>query len=393
MKKQIKSIISLFSICAIIAIVLALTNAFTAPTIQKNEEAAANAALIEVLPTGEDFQKIDLSTYSSLPATVKEAYSEKNGGYVFKLETTGYSAGLIIMCGVSPDGTVSGTKCLASGETLGYEDTFGDLLKGKDVSNLDTVSTVSGATKTTGAYRSAIKDALNAFIILNGGVADTRTEEEILADNLSAALPSADGKFSISYLSAFISGASVDAVYTADNSSGTVFVIGKTFVGVDFDGNIIQTDLESATKSAVESAVSTMKGYTDVDLSQYSDIASEVKSVKSAENGTLVFELHAKGYGIRGGNKWVPASGKPIVICLSITADGTIIECRTMAQNESGSDGVACGESSFYSQFNGKTQSNYAEITATFTEALTIDGYKSAIGHAFTAAQIIKGGN
>ena len=73
------------------------------------------------------------------------------------------------MCGVTADGTVSGAVCLSSGETLGYEKTYGDNFKGKDALALGTVDTISGATKTTSAYRSAINDAMNAAKILKGG--------------------------------------------------------------------------------------------------------------------------------------------------------------------------------------------------------------------------------
>ncbi len=171
MKKQLKSVISLFAICAVIAIALAFINTLTSPIIKKNEDMKANEALFEILPDGEAFEKADTSKYT-LPSTVKTVYSAKNGGYVFELETTGYSAGMIIMCGINPDGTVSGAVCLSSGETLGYEKTFGDTLRGKDSAGVDAVDTVNGATKTTEAYKSAVKDAIDAFNtikILSGG--------------------------------------------------------------------------------------------------------------------------------------------------------------------------------------------------------------------------------
>ena len=72
----------------------------------------------------------------TLPATVTEVFREANGGYVVKMTTTGYSSGLIIMCGVNADGTVSGAVCLGSSETLGYEKTFGESFVGKDTRSL-----------------------------------------------------------------------------------------------------------------------------------------------------------------------------------------------------------------------------------------------------------------
>ena len=131
MKKSVVSTVVLVAICAVMAVLLALTNAITAPIIEKNQDAAANEALLEVMPNGQGFEKIDLSAYT-LPSTVNEVYKEANGGYVVKMTTTGYASGMMIMCGINADGTVSGAVCLGSSETLGYEKTYGASFVGKD---------------------------------------------------------------------------------------------------------------------------------------------------------------------------------------------------------------------------------------------------------------------
>ncbi len=165
MKKHLKSIISLFAICAVIAMLLALTNYFTAPIIKDHEDAIANAALIEVLPGAKKFDPVSLP--ENTPDTVKEAYKADNGGYVFKLVTTGYGSDFVIMCGVTAEGKVSKSICLSSNETLGKEKDYGNSLVGHSFDTVDSVSIISGATKTTAAYRNAVKDALTAFNALN----------------------------------------------------------------------------------------------------------------------------------------------------------------------------------------------------------------------------------
>ena len=149
---------------------------------ETTQEDAANEALLQVMPDGKDFEKIDISSYT-LPATVTEAYKEASGGYVFTLTTTGFNPEFVIMCGVNADGTVSGAVCLASNERLGKEKNYGDNFNGKNSEEVSLVDTISGATKTTRAYKNAVADALNAAIILDGGSVDLRTEEEILNDN------------------------------------------------------------------------------------------------------------------------------------------------------------------------------------------------------------------
>lgn len=168
MKEYIKSIVALTIICAVIAVAMAGVNYFTAPAIKEAEDNAVKEALLEVLPDGNEFTKLEIESLS-LPATVEEAYEESSGGYVFKLKTAGYSSDFIIMCGINADGKVSGALCIASGETLGYEKTFGESFKGLDADGVNNVDTIAGATKTTAAYISAVNDAISAFEILKGG--------------------------------------------------------------------------------------------------------------------------------------------------------------------------------------------------------------------------------
>ena len=242
MKNSLKSIFSLTVICAVIAVLLAGVNMITAPLIEKNQAAAANEALLIVMPDGSDFQPVDLTTVE-LPASVLEAYSEAGGGHVFKLTASGYGPDMIIMCGVDASGTVTGAVCLSSNETLGAEKTYGETLKGAAADTIESVATVSGATMTTENYRNAVKDALNSAIILGGGSVDIRSEEQILADNLLAALPTGD-----TFTEVFVYEALTDvsAVYSADNGAGFVYVTGEgeeaLFVGVGTDGN--KTGLE-----------------------------------------------------------------------------------------------------------------------------------------------------
>ena len=161
MKGYIKSLVSLTVICAVVAILMAGVNAFTAPIIAENERIATEQAMKAVLPEGEDFRAVTAG--KDLPKTVKEIYVDKNGGYVFKLRTAGYAAGLVLMVGIRSDGSVAGATAIASGETLGVEKGYGDRFRDVTLGAIDGVDTVSGATRTSEAYKNAVKDALLAF--------------------------------------------------------------------------------------------------------------------------------------------------------------------------------------------------------------------------------------
>ena len=385
MKNQVKSTLVLVCICAVMAVLLAVTNSITAPIIKENQDAAANEALLQVMPDGEGFEKIeDLSSYA-LPSTVTEVYREKNGGFVVTLTTSGYGSDMVIMCGVDANGNVTGAICLSSNETLGHEKTFGEKFTGKDAAGVDAVDTLSGATKTTAAYKNAIKDALNTAIILGGGDVDIRTEEEILLDNLSAALPAAEGKFSKPFLTEVLPG--IDAVWAADNGKGWVYVIGEEFIPVDASGN-------TANKTVADAhAILSASTLTDLDLSAFQGLPEQLISAKKTDTGNFVLEINAAGYGINGGNEYHPASGKYIVIRVSMTADGKIIDTLTVSQEESKGFGDACADEKFYGQFDGKTEADYTKIDAISGATMTTNGYLKAIERAFASVKILKGGS
>ena len=390
MKKSIQSTLVLVCICTVISLILAATNAITAPIIAKNQSAAASKALLVVMPDGRDFTSVDLSTYT-LPATVTEAWTEAGGGYVITLNTTGYSSGMIIMCGIRADGTVSGATCLSSGETLGYEKTFGENFKGLNAESVAAVDTVTGATRTTSAYRAAVQDALNAAIILGGGSVDIRTEEEILADALNEALPAGEGKFTKVFLTEVLEG--IDAVYAADNGRGHVCVIGEQFVAVDENGTVLSAMdpavSENASAQIAKLAASTL---TDLDLTAYADLPGTLVAAQKTASGNYVLEIKGAGYGINGGNEYHPASGEYILIRVSMTAQGQIIDCLTVSQKETDGIGSVCADESFYGQFVGKTEETYEQIDAISGATMTTNGYKKAILRAFETVKILEGG-
>lgn len=389
MKKYISSAISLTAICAAVALLLSATNSITAPIIEEQQKAAANEALVVVMPEGEDFEALDILKYD-LPESITEAYSEKSGGYVFKITTAGYASGFVIMCGVNAEGKVTGATYIASNETLGAEDGYGEKLKDANIETIDSVETVAGATRTTAAYRGAVKDALGAFVIIGGGSVDLRSPEEILNDNLSAALPEAEGKFTSILITEVLEG--VDAVYRADNNSGYVFVSGENFVATDNNGNVVtNVDLALKTKTEANAKKQISSSLTEIDISRFANMPEHVKKAYKTSSGNYVFDLEAKGFGING-DKWYNPSGKPIYIKASATPEGVIIACQTVEQSESDGYGSACANPEFYNQFSGKTDNNYGEIDAISGATITTNGYKTAISKVFEAVKILKGG-
>lgn len=390
MKTNIKNLCIFVCICSAITLLLASTNFITAPIIEQNQNASANKALLEVMPGGKSFEKMDISALT-LPATVTEAHKEQGGqGYVVKLVTAGYGTDMVIMCGVDIKGVVTGAVCLSSNETLSKEKTYGQNFTDKDAAGVEAVDTIAGATKTTAAYKNAIKDALNAAIILSGGSVDVRTEEQILADNLDAALPDGAKDFEKLFLVELIDG--IDAVYAAKNQAGYVFVAGELFVGVKADGTVATEGVENA--ALFTAAVAKIKDSTlkDIDLSAYPDLQKTVVSAKKTASGNYVVETKGAGYGIKGGNEYHPASGEYIVVRVSMTPDLRIIDCLTVSEAETDGLGDVCADESFYGQFAGKDKETYTQIDGISGATMTTDGYKQAVERAFAAVNVLKGG-
>ncbi len=386
MSKYLKSIVVLTAICSVMAILLSVTNFVTAPIIKQNENAASNRALLEVMPEGKEFTLVDISEFE-LPETVTEVYSESGGGYVVKLSTSGYNTGLVIMCGIDSSGAVTGATCLGSNETLGEEKTYGQKTVGKTLEDIDALDTVAGVTRTTAAYKNAVKDALNTAVILGGGSVDLRSEEEILKDNLSAALHAADGEFTPWFMVEELEG--VARVYKANNNSGMVIVYNGNFYGVDSTGAVLG-EADEATKNIISGYAAKIKASKVSPFSAGKELPAAILKTEKTVSGNYVFEVKASGFGINGDTYYNP-SGEPIIIRVSLTKGGKIISCETLSQKESEGYGSQCAEPKFYTQFNGKDQTNYKEIDAIGGATITTNGYITAVGRAIESVNILEG--
>ena len=89
--------------------------------------------------------------------------------------------------------------------------------------------------------------------------------------------------------------------------------------------------------------------------------------------------------------KYIPKLGEYIYIKVALTDSGKIISCETTAQKETDGIGSACADEKFYSQFNGKDETNYGEIDAISGATITTNGYKTGVSKVFEAVKILEG--
>ena len=156
-----------------------------------------------------------------------------------------------------------------------------------------------------------------------------------------------------------------------------------------FDSISPEIQQNVATADVILSATTTEA----IDLSAFEGLPTALVSAQKTATGNYILEMKAAGYGINGGDDYHPASGEYIMIRVSLTAEGKIIDTLTLSQAETSGIGDACADEKFYGQFDGKTEADFGEIDAISGATLTTNGYKKAIERAFSVVKILEGGN
>ena len=386
-------------ICLTVALLLSVINMFTAPVIAERENALANAALSEVLPGGSGFDNITAN--HDLPESVIEAYSA-DIGFVFRVSGAGRNAAIVVMVGVDTEGKITGTKIISEAESKGYKESVYNRVEGVDGEytgqTLETFAPVlqSGSTMTSNGFAEAIKAALQAYVIVNGGEVDLRTPEQILQDNCNAALGTTDVKFTLWFATEELVG--VDKAY--ESESGFVFLIGETYVGVNETGvtTADASDEDKATALAAYELASTST-LTEVEAPAITDKTLKnyvtIKKVQVTATGNYVFELEASGY--------YGAYGPSMNIKISISADGKIINCRTISSSDKEGYGKVTTEE-YWNLWEGKMDgdivisdnSSAADLGVISNATYTSQDYQRCVKVAFMAFDLLtatEGGN
>jgi electron transport complex protein RnfG len=416
MKKNIFPSIVLGCICLVVAVLLSVVNMFTAPVIAGRQNAAANEALLEVLPNGKNFKEVELT--ADYPAIVTKGYTA-DGGCVFQMEVTGKSTGLIIMVGVDSDGKITGTKVIANQETPSYADKVFPGLEG--TSGKYTGMTLegfepqltSGATLTSRAYSEAVKAALQASVLASGGSVDTRTEEEKHNDACNLALGTTGKTFERWFMTETLVG--VSNVYTCED--GIVLVIGDEYVGINNAGAIVkgatkdskeasEVSADARAKAEVAYAVYTLTLAADyrTEVERPSKASKRVTKIELTKTGNYVMYMEGAGNG-KNGEEYAHPSGEYIEFMVCISADGVIIDVMTTSRGtESEGFGDVCETDVYTEQFRGATVDNIViteeGMSSTSTDlgiiagaTVTSNGYQQALQRAFKAFSLLTESN
>lgn len=405
-KTNILPTVVLCSICLVVALLLSLVNMVTAPIIKEAQNAAANEALLVVLPNGKNFEKLDIN--ENYPAVISSGY-KADGGFVFEATVTGKSSGLIIMCGIDSEGKIVATKVIAEQETDSYDAKVFPFVEGGEGAytgmSLEGFEPylVSGATLTSRAYSEAMKASLQAFVIANGGSVDVRTPEQIIKDSCNEALHTEGLEFTKWFATEVLE--SIDAVYEATESQGYVYVIGESFIGVDSQGAIVTENVSDDNAALVNTAHALLTSSTETEITELDEkIHSSIVKVSVTNTNNYIFEVKANGFSVYQYNEYSSGDNAPIIVKVAISADGKIIDCRTLSQSETKGYGDACATEDYYDSWRGvgadEVVISSSPITGENTDPGAISGathtskgYQQAIKRAFEAFEILGGEN
>lgn len=119
--EQIEVGLRLAAICAGAALVLALINAVTAPTIELNREREIASNLERILPLGfrvdEQFPVEDREDIAAYYSILNE--SSNPAGYILQIIGQGYAGDMTLLVGYRSNGEIFGARLLENAETPG----------------------------------------------------------------------------------------------------------------------------------------------------------------------------------------------------------------------------------------------------------------------------------
>ena len=439
MKQNIKSVLVLTCICLAVSVMLAVTNHFTKDRIAANNNKAAFEACFVVMPDAKDFEEVNLSEYTGLPASLTNAYKEKTGlGYAYKVVVTGKAPNLTIMVGIDNTGKITNSTVVSSGETPSYfggaiEANYSSQFSGKD-STLAGITTISGATISTKAYMGGVMDAFSANAII-AGMEVTKSKEMLIAEILTNTMAVEEVTTTVEL------GANVTAVYNSKQYDGLAVEVTineiNYYICLGYDGKVLgysasskdeisaEFTLESTATNAVETELLAVASAVKENAStlvtaaigtKLQEVLEQKDSVISVYNATFTLpsinkdleyipdheedyvtkKLSAKVTAIFETEEayiyFVKAQGHngEIVLLVSTTKAGAIIDTHALAQVETEDYASDVWTDSYDNQFNGITTLPEDIICGGAT--VTSTAYSTAVKCALEAYKLIAGG-
>jgi len=190
MRDMIKPAISLFIICLVTTLCLAVVNSITKDTIADRAQLEAEEQRKFVMSEADSFKKLEGAAEEDESGLIQEVYAAYSAqdlvGYVFNAAPKGYGGEIAVTVGVGSDRKITGVRVGNNSETPGLgsktaNDEFTVQFQEKDISSDivvvkrpvskdNEIQAVSGATISTNAVTRAVRaSAALADKLLDGG--------------------------------------------------------------------------------------------------------------------------------------------------------------------------------------------------------------------------------
>lgn len=175
-KSVIIPTVVMLCICIIITLALSVTNAVTAPTIEKNTEAETEKAMRSVLKA-DKYEENEIELDGEKITYHTAVKNKKVKGYIFTITESGYGGDVGVMISVNTDCTVN-TVCIldASNETPGL---------GQNVTNEEFYSQFEGKEYGVKTVKNGTKDAENEVDAVTGATISSKAVESAVNKALS----------------------------------------------------------------------------------------------------------------------------------------------------------------------------------------------------------------
>ena len=410
-KHLINTIAILLCIVAVFGAVMFGLNFITGPIIEENNKGAEFAPLLAVMPEAENFEDVT-ATLAGVPESVIAIYKETSGrGYVVRAKaSTQYSKEpMEITFGVTADGKICGIQLDVYTDSIDFRSKdanyIGSYLE-KD-SALADIGTVSGATYSSSAFKTAVSEGFAALISNSLIVEGVKSDAQILQEMIPTLAP---GMLKTEEVAA---SGNIEKALKAGNDAGFAYVIKSgdaSFLALvnatgtckvyDVTGADV-TEAQSAIAGEAVAAAASQKSYSadlSTKITKLYENAAEITEIKIDTFNTVVAAVSFKVDGADYYGFYSRSFGfHQMDVFFVIDANGAIAKMdakQFIFEEEYFMQFGGMNNAEYKAGFEGLTTETWngdAAVIATAT--MTSNAVKQSTDDAFATFNAIKGGN
>ena len=410
-KHLINTIAILLAFVVVFGAVMFGLNFITGPIIEENNKGAEFAPLLAVMPDADNFEEIT-STLAGVPESVIAVYKETSGkGFVVRTSaSTQYSKEpMEITFGVTADGKICGIQLDVYTDSIDFRSKdanyIGSFLE-KD-SALADIGTVSGATYSSSAFKTAVSDGFAALISNSLIVEGVKSDAQILQDMIPTLAP---GMLKTEEVAA---SGNIEKALKAGNDAGFAYVVKNgdaSFLALvnatgtckvyDVTGADV-TDAQTAIADEAVAASASQKSYSadlSTKITKLYENAAEITEIKIDTFNTVVAAVSFKVDGADYYGFYSRSIGfHQMDVYFVIDANGAIAKMdakQFIFEEEYFMQFGGMNNAEYKAGFEGLTTETWngdAAVIATAT--MTSNAVKQSTDDAFATFSAIKGGN